>query len=107
MSPRRPALTLASASANAVVASLSRADGERLLERGGLAALRAALQPASATDTAAGRATPDGSDGWMLFWLGFVSQFDDLVLARAHWSAAEGYFARQGDARGMCLASCG
>jgi DNA-binding SARP family transcriptional activator len=73
----------------------SAAAGEQMLQRGGLAAMRAAL------DTAG----PDC--GWVRFWRGYVRQFDDLALARAEWLLAETSFQRDGDASGLEACACG
>ena len=73
---------------------LDREDGERLVRRQGLAALRAALADADAT-----------ASGWLAFWRGYALQFDDLALARAQWLIAEESFARDDDAAGVAAAA--
>jgi hypothetical protein len=77
------------------VAISSATDGELLLRRSGLGALRQALNRAS-HDTA-----------WVQFWRGYVLQLEDLSRARAEWLLAESSFGHDDDALGMELAACG
>jgi LuxR family transcriptional regulator, maltose regulon positive regulatory protein len=95
---RRPELHIATAAAGSAAndpALANAAEGELLLRRHGLGALRSAL----------GRVHAD--TGWVHFWRGYVSQFDDLALARAEWLQAESCFERDADAGGLELAACG
>lgn len=92
---------VARAAAKAVPATslpIRLADGAGLLRSQGLAGLRAAF---GAVAEAA------GDNGWTSFWLGYVAQFDDLLLARTHWLRAFDAFARSDDAAGLELAACG
>lgn len=76
-----------------------RVQGEALLAAAGLAGLRRAVDgvPADVSPAA----------GWPAFWCGFARQFDDLVLAQAHWQRAWDAFAAEHDEGGLDLAACG
>jgi DNA-binding SARP family transcriptional activator len=105
----KPAM-LKLAAANAVLAPhvpMTRESGDQLLRSGGLHALRDALGALleRPLGDVLGALRPD--DGWTLFWLGFVQQFDLPLDATAAWRAAERRFAACGDARGLDLVACG
>lgn len=98
MSGGQPDLRLAVALAvQPITWSDGGAGAQQLVLQHGLQALRAALE------TAAGQPAA----GWLDFWRGYVAQFDDLMLARAHWLTAERCFEQQADATGLELAACG
>lgn len=102
-----PLKLAAAAAARPLPAPLTLAAGEELLRRGGLRTLRAAMQPLLAQARGdAGDALPS-DDGWTLFWLGFVQQFDAPLVATMSWRAAQQRFAAAGDARGLDLVACG
>ena len=75
-----------------------REEGQRLVLRGGLSGLRAALSGEPGGIAAA--------TGWSHFWRGYSLQFDDLGLARAEWLLAEDRFADEGDISGLDMAAC-
>ena len=81
--------------------------GDRLLRDGGLRALRAALQGLLDPPLPEVLHALPGDDGWTLFWLGFVNQFDAPLAATAAWHAAQPRFEAAGDARGLDLIACG
>ena len=81
MPSRRPDLRIAHPAGKHTVehreAFADATHGERLLAQQGLRGLREAV----------GRIRTE--TGWSHFWRGYVSQFDDLALARAEWLLAE------------------
>ena len=97
MPTRRPELRVAAASGDAApeIALLDAATVERLVERRGLAGLRAVL------------AEDRGEGDWTHFWRGWALQFEDLSLAREAWLRAEAGFEMHGDDAGLTLAACG
>jgi DNA-binding SARP family transcriptional activator len=109
MSTPRTSLKLAAARGPAAVAAtpLSCEAGEHLLRRGDLAALRAALQPLPDLCADDQREALSALDGWTLFWLGYVQQFEAQLLARRSWHEADRRFQAAGDERGRDLVACG
>lgn len=106
---RHPRLKAAAAAARVTPMTLALAgdEGTRLLDHRGLAGLRAALDPLLGASWPSVLEAVGVGDGWTLFWLGFVQQFDDWRLACRSWREAERRFAAAGDTWGAELANGG